>query len=205
MEIVPAIIAYSKEELADKLQAVQNYVDRVHVDIMDGIFVENKTIGGVEEIKNINTNLEFDVHLMVQKPNIEPWLETKASRFLIHAESDADIISLADKIHKANKRVALVFNPETECLTAQVRHVDAVQFMTVHPGNYGGEFIESVLSKIKAFHNKYPDVKIIVDGAMHHETAKLVKDAGASEIVIGDHIFNEGRNIKEAIEELKNL
>ncbi|OGN10358.1 MAG: hypothetical protein A3J46_01750 [Candidatus Yanofskybacteria bacterium RIFCSPHIGHO2_02_FULL_41_11] len=202
MEIVPAIIAYSKEELEDKLKAVQNYVDRVHIDIMDGIFVQNKTIDGIEELKNIDTKLDLDVHLMVKNPDIDSWLDTKASRFLIHVESGVDISSITDKVHKANKQVALVFNPETEPVMSP--NIDAVQFMAVHPGNYGGDFVMGVLDKIKAFHNKYPDVKIIVDGAMHLETAKLAVESGASVIVIGGHIFNEGRSIPEVLEEFKN-
>lgn len=208
IEVIPAIIAYSREELEQKIKLIEPYVDRVHLDIMDGVFVQNKTIDGIGELKNINTHLDFDVHLMVQRPQeiIDAWLNTKADRFLIHIESEGDITSLASRIHSANKQIGMVLSPETDIsrLEAILSSVDAVQFMTVHPGDYGGAFVESVLEKIKSFHNQYPDVKIIVDGAMHLETAKLAVAAGASTIVMGGHIFNEDRKISEALEEFKS-
>lgn len=209
MEVIPAIIAYSQEELEQKIKLVESQVDRVHLDIMDGVFVQNKTIDGIDELKNINTRLNFDVHLMVQSPQeiIDGWLATKVDRFLIHIESEGDITSLASRIHSANKQIGAVLNPETDIsrLKNILNSIDAVQFMMVHPGDYGGAFVESVLGKIKSFHNQYPDVKIVVDGAMHLETAKLAVTAGASTIVMGGHIFNEGRKVGETIKEFNDI
>ena len=75
--------------------------------------------------------------------------------------------------------------------------------MTVHPGNYGGEFVEGVVEKIVEFHKRYPAVKIAVDGSIHETTARLAVNAGAEILILGSHIFSEGRNVGEAITELK--
>src|SRR3989338_8038554 len=144
IEVIPAIIAHSQEELEQKIRQVENHVEKIHLDIMDGNFVSNTTVG-IEELEKIQTNLKVQVHLMTSKPE-----------------------EIVDKFF-------------------------FIQFMTVHPGNYGGEFVESVLGKISSFHSGHPNVKILVDGAMHIDTAYKVVQAGASTIIVGGYIFSEGR------------
>jgi len=207
IEIIPAIIAHTYEEFEQKVKAVEPFVDRVHLDIMDGVFVPDKTIHGVEEINRIETPLDFDVHLMVTRPqhSFDDWLQTKAQNFFVHAESNVDLISFIRQVETAGKSAGVVLNPGTDIneLAGVAHLLKSVQFMTVYPGQYGAEFVSGVIPKISAFHLKYPRVKIYVDGAMHLETAKLAVVAGASGIIMGGHIFSENRPVDESINELK--
>lgn len=210
-KITPAIIANSPEEFERMVKAVEGHVERVHLDIMDGIFVPNKTITGYRELANIRTDLKFDVHLMVNNPEDQMyfWYQTKADRFLIHAESQTDLRALMEQIRANNKVVGLVLNPKTpvEVISEFVDDVDVVQFMTVEPGQYGADFDEEVVSKIANFHAKYPSVPIAVDGGIHPENHNIagLKAAGASIFVLGSHIFSEGLDVGKAIEELRKI
>lgn len=210
-KIIPAIIANSAEELEKMIKLVEPYADRVHLDIMDGIFVPNKTISGYEEILKLETKLNFDVHLMVNNPEDQMyfWYQTKADRFLVHAESQTDLKELIDQIHSNNRMVGLVLNPQTpiEVISELIDDIDLVQFMTVEPGHYGAEFVGEVVSKIKDFHSKYPSVPVAVDGGIHPEKHNIdtLTAAGASIFVLGSHIFSEDRDVGKAIEEMKAI
>jgi len=209
IEIIPAILTDSSLKFKELLLKLEPYTTRVHVDVADGIFVPNKTITGYNEIKEIESAVKFDVHLMVVQPEIhlKEWLYTHADRFLIHIESEGDPSVLIDELHKNKRKVGLVLNPETspDKLEPFIKKVDLVQFMTVHPGFQGGEFVQEVIDKVRDFHKKYPKVLIAVDGAMHVETAKLAVDAGASIIIVGGHILFEHKSVQEAILELKEV
>ena len=129
------------------------------------------------------------------------------SEIIFHLEATSKPEDVIRTIKRGNKLAGLALNPDTtiEGHYSLLEKVDLVQFMTVHPGQYGAEFVEGVLEKISSFHSQYPNVKIIVDGAMHSETYRKVIAVGASGIVVGGHIFSEGRDIGEAINELKSL
>ena len=210
-KIIPAIIANSVEDLEKKLRIVEPYVDRVHLDIMDGDFVPNKTVAGYEEMSKLETKLNFDVHLMVNNPEnqIYFWYQTKADRFLIHVESQADLKGLIDQIHLNNRRAGLVLNPDTpaEVIQEFVDDIDFVQFMTVDPGQYGADFREEVVSKIGNFHAKYPSMPIGVDGGVNPQTAPKLLAAGVSVFVVGSYIFSSedvGKAITELQEAVRN-
>lgn len=206
INIIPSILAETSEEFEKLLRMVELYVDRVHLDIGDGDFVSTKTISGYEELIKMETKVNFDIHLMVSQPEDQMyfWYKTKADRFLIHAETDHGHRNLIDQIHLNDRKVGLVLNPETQIdkIAELVENIDFVQFMTVHPGNYGGDFVESVIDKILDFHGHYPNVPIMVDGAIHSQTARRVLAVGASILVVGTHILQEGNNVGNAIEEL---
>ncbi len=208
IEIIPAIIAQSYEDFEKKVKAVEPYVNRVHLDIMDGVFVDSKTISGVEELKKIDTPLGFGVHLMVQKPELilNEWLETKADLFFVHIESDVEINSFVNLVNLHGKQAGIVLNPESEIdrINGFAHMLSAVQFMTVNPGQYGAYFIDGVLTKISVFHSKYPHVKIYVDGGINPGTIKRAIEAGATAIVAGGYIFNHPDGPERAIEELKS-
>src|SRR3989338_10021837 len=132
IKIIPSILAKTPEEFEKMIRMVEPYVDRVQLDIADGDFVSTKTISGYEELKKIETKVEFDVHLMVSRPEDQMyfWYETKASRFLIHAETDHGHASLIDQIHFNGKKAGLVLNPETqiEKITELIDGIDFVIF-----------------------------------------------------------------------------
>jgi len=207
-EIVPAIIADSYEELETQIRAIEPFVSRAHIDIMDGIFVPHKTIDGPAEIERLETKLELEVHLMVQKPEnkIVRWLQTRADKFLAHAESTSQFRKVIDFVREADCSIFAVLNPETpyDVMKDYVDELDGVQFMTVHPGQHGAEFIADVLKKIEDFHFYYPDMPIEVDGAMNPKTIPQCAVAGTSIFAVGSYIW-DSKDVGEAINELQSI
>jgi len=190
----------------EKILAVEPYVDSVHLDIADGIFVPNVTILGFEEIGTVETSLAIGVHLMVSKPenHIVRWLKTPADRFVFHIEATQRPREIINAVRETDKLVGIALNPQTPIsrLEPLVDYIDFVHFMTVEPGFYGGKFLESVLDKVSEFHYFYPDKPIQVDGGVNLETAPKLIKAGANRLVVGSYIW-ESKDVKKAIEELK--
>jgi ribulose-phosphate 3-epimerase len=206
-EIIPSILVKNREELVEKILAVEPYVERVHLDIADGIFVPNITILGFEEAETIETDLKIGVHLMVSKPenHIVRWLKTPADEFVFHIEATQKAQEIIDTIKEADKLAGIAINPQTptDSIKPFIDFIDFVHFMTVEPGFYGGEFVESVLEKIADFHYFYPDKPIEVDGGVDPDTVPKLVQAGASILVVGSYIW-ESEDIGRAIEELKS-
>lgn len=207
MKIIPAILAKTSDEFENMVKKIEPYADLVHIDIADGEFVTNKTIDGIEELKKIDTKLDFEIHLMTRNPenSIDKWLDTKAIRYLIHQESAGETDNLIDAIKASGREAGLVLNPPTDFKTIEpyLDKVDLIQFMTVDPGFYGSPFLPEVLEKIRDFHDWHPDKIIQVDGGIHSSTIKLVSEAGVNSAILGSHIFSEGRDIGEVLNELR--
>lgn len=207
-EIIPAILAKTKEELLDKIIIVEPYVKRVHLDIADGIFVPNTTFDGYEEVEEIETSLKIGVHLMVSKPenHIVRWLKTPADKFIFHIEATGKPQMVVNAVREddGDRQVGVALNPATPVSAVEpiLELVDFVHFMTVEPGFYGGKFTASVLDKISDFHYFYPDKPIEVDGGVTPENAPRLIEAGAAILVVGSYIF-ENHDVKEAIQNLK--
>ncbi|MBI2669954.1 MAG: ribulose-phosphate 3-epimerase [Candidatus Yanofskybacteria bacterium] len=205
-EVIPSILVKTKEELLSKILAVETHVERIHLDIADGIFVPNMTMLGFEEVESLDTNLKIGVHLMVSKPenHIVRWLETPADKFIFHIEATNKAQEVIDAVKEADKTIGIAVNPQTPVnkIGPYIDQVDFVHFMTVEPGFYGGEFVESVVEKIKDFHFYYPDKPIEVDGGVTPETAPKLIEAGASMLVAGSYIW-ESKDIKAAIQKLQ--
>ncbi len=205
VEVIPAILAKTTEEFKDMIARVSPHTERVHIDVMDGTFTPEKTAVMPEDVQNFDPNLQFEIHLMSSLPmaHLTEWLATDADRICIHAEAE-DVQEALERIRSEGRSAGLAVNPKTE-LTA-IREflpmIDYIQFMTVHPGQYGGEFVLEVLEKIKQFHQEYRHI-IAVDGAIHEGTAEAVVAAGASRLILGSHIFSEGRDVGEAINQVK--
>ena len=206
VQIIPSILVKTKEELLEKISAVEQLVERVHLDIADGIFVPNMTIAGFSEIETIETTLKFRVHLMVSKPenHILRWLNTPADSFTFHIEATSQPIAVIEKLREAEKEIGLALNPRTPLSAIEpfINEIDFVHFMTVEPGFYGGEFLEEVLDKMSDFHYFYPDKPIVADGGVTPENAPKLAQAGANTLVAGSYIFKNG-NPAKALEELK--
>lgn len=181
----------------------------VHIDIADGEFVPNKTIGGIEELQKSETKLDFEVHLMVKNPEnmIDKWLGTRAKRFLVHQESTKEMDHLVSMIKAAGREAGGVLNPPTDFKTMEpyLEKLDLVQFMTVDPGFYGSPFLPEVLEKVRKFHDRYPEKPIQVDGGIHSDTIKIVAETGVGSAILGSHIFSEGRDVAEVIKELETI
>lgn len=217
VEIVPAIIAKNFEELERKIRQVEPYVKSVQIDIMDGIFVSNKTWNNPEELKNIKTNLEIEAHLMVEDVvgEAEKWLNSGVKRILAHWEAMTEdlrfkIYELRKKIQEKGIEFGIVLNLETPInvlsdFSSIINYqLLIIQLMSIAKiGAHGYPFSEEVIPKIKALREKYPDVKISVDGGINLENAKRVKEAGADILVVGSTIF-ESKDIGKIINGLKS-
>lgn len=206
-EIIPSILVKTKEEFLEKLVIVEPYVDRIHLDIADGIFVPNMTIEGVEEIETVETRLLIGIHLMVSKPenHIHRWLQTQAEKFIFHIEATQKPQEIINAVKEAEKSVGIALNPKTPIASIEplIDQIDFVHFMAVEPGFYGSKFEESIFDKISDFHYFYPDKPIEVDGAVTPETAPKLIEAGVTMLVVGSYIF-ENHDVAKAIEDLKN-
>ena len=205
-QIIPAILTDSSVKFKDLVLRLESYAKRIHVDIADGVFVPNKTIRGYEEIKDVENSVKFDVHLMVVKPQdiLKEWLHTYADRIIIHVESECNLGELISEIHQNKKQVGLALNPETDTSRIEpfVDKVDFFQFMTVHPGFQGGQFVQEVVNKVAMFRDKYKGIMIMCDGGITPVTTPGLVKAGASVLVSGSYII-KSPDIDQAIEELK--
>lgn len=208
IKIIPSILATTEEEFVELLRKVEPHVDRVHLDIGDGDFVSTKTISGYEELIKMETKVNFDVHLMISRPEDQMyfWYKTKADRFLIHAETDHGHRNLIEQIHLNGRQVGLVLNPETqvEKIAELIDDIDFIQFMTVYPGFYGSEFVESVVNKILDFHGQYPSMPIMVDGGVNLETASRLIAVGVTTLVVGSYVV-KSEDVGKTIEELRAI
>ncbi|GGM21030.1 ribulose-phosphate 3-epimerase [Paraliobacillus quinghaiensis] len=207
--ILSADFARLKEEI---LEVEQGGADYIHVDVMDGHFVPNITIGPlvVEAIRPI-TSLPLDVHLMIENPAdyIDAFAKAGADIISVHVEASVHLHRTIHAIKNAGVKAGVVINPATpaEMLYPILKDIDLVLFMTVNPGFGGQAFIADVLSKIKQV-DKWrqdfaPHVEFEVDGGINQTTAKLCTDAGVDVLVAGSAIFNE-KNRENAIQNIRN-
>jgi len=208
VEVIPTILVKTYEEFESLVRKVEPFVERVSLDISDGTIVPTLTIKGYTEIQQINTPLKFDIHLMVENPEvyIHEWLKTKVERIFFHSEARCDFFRIIDEIRASGKKIGIAVNPETDMSTVieYIDQIDYVQFMAVHPGYYGGTFLEDVIGKISGFHQEFPEVPIVVDGGVTPEIARRLIPVGATILNVGSYIFNS-ENIEEAIKQLKNI
>lgn len=211
MEVVPAIIAKTFQELEKKIKLVEPYVKWAQLDIMDGVFAPEKSWDNPEELKKISSNLNFEAHLMVSQPEkeIERWINSPIKRILIHLESTEHLLDIFQKIKAAGLEFGVVLNLQTPIsvlkeLSVKIEDLEVVQLMGISEiGYHGHPFDERVISKIFSLRVKYPNVKIAVDGGINSETAPKAAQVGADILVAGSAIFGSD-DAGKAIEELKN-
>lgn len=204
-EIIPAIIAQDKAELAHKLSLVEGLVSWAQIDVMDGTFVDPTTWRTPEDLNDIHAAIHLEAHLMISKPEetIDQWLASPVRRVLLHYESTthAQIKELIAKIKSAGKEAGIALKLQTPLfvLDELVSQVSVIQLMGIAEiGYYGHGFEVQVLDRVKALRDKYPDVTIEVDGGVTLENASALIQAGCHNLVVGSAIFNKG-DVKEAI------
>jgi len=203
-QIVPAILVKNFSDLKLQLKRVQNLFPLVQIDICDGKFVNNTTFKERLEINKLQLPCSLELHLMVRNPLLEmkKWEKVKnISRIYIHAEALGNnfekISSLANKY---GWQLGVALNPETKVskISKYLDEIDAVLFMTVHPGLQGQKLLMPVLKKIKTFTAKNKKVLVAVDGGISLENIKEVKKAGVSEFCIGGKLIM-AENIKKTL------
>lgn len=211
--ISPSILSADFANLERDVKLVQdNGADWIHVDVMDGHFVPNITIGVpvVKSLKKI-TDLPLDVHLMIDNPDkyVEPFANAGADILTFHYEaifSSKNILDLIKKIHSFGIKCGISIKPKTspEVLIPYLDIVDMVLVMTVEPGFGGQEFMSDCAEKIKFIKQVAPENLIIqVDGGINEKTGKICKEFGANSLVAGSYIYKSS-DIKRAIDSLKD-
>lgn len=206
VEIAPSILGGDHAALGESVAAIRAAgLKWVHVDVMDGHFVPNLTIGPahVKALKKI-TDVPLDVHLMIDNPEVQvPWyLEAGADSVTIHCEATDDAAALIDVIHAAGAKAGVSINPETDTsvLAGLVDKCDLVLMMSVHPGFGGQSFIESTPERITQVVElcKAADANPIieVDGGINAKTAPLVVARGADLLVAGSAVFKAADTVE---------
>ena len=215
IKISPSILSADLSKLGSEIQNLEKAkADLIHIDVMDGHFVPNITIGP-EVINKLRkyTSLPFDVHLMISPVHnfIKNFADAGADIITIHPEATNDLESSIKKIKSYNKKVGISLNPETplDKLNNVLDKIDLVLIMSVNPGFGGQKFIENTLNKIKKLRLKIDQLKlkveIEVDGGINFENSKSIIKAGADILVSGTTIFKSNKgNIRKNIEILKN-
>jgi ribulose-phosphate 3-epimerase len=210
--IAPSILACDFGRLFDEIQAVTDAgADWIHVDVMDGHFVPNITIGPqiVEAVRDA-TQLPLDVHLMIQQPerHIDSFIKAGATTIGVHAEACPHLHRTVAQIREAGARASVTINPGTpaNAIEAVLGDVDQVLVMTVNPGFGGQRFIPGTLAKVEALRGWIRDrglaVTLEVDGGISEDTIASAARAGANAFVAGTAIFG-APNYREAIAALR--
>jgi ribulose-phosphate 3-epimerase len=211
--VAPSILSADFAYLGDALKkAEEGKADWIHVDVMDGLFVPNLTIG-MPVVAGLRkyTKLPLDVHLMIVDPDryLEAFAKAGADHIIVHVEACPHLQRTLSFIRSLGKKAGVAINPGTspELIRYVLGDIDLVLAMTVNPGFGGQKFISNVLPKIRQIRSMFNDaglydVYISVDGGINCETGKLVVEAGANVLVAGNSVYGE-KDVTAAIAKLK--
>ena len=215
IQISPSILSADFSQLGNEIKRLEESgADMIHVDVMDGHFVPNLTIGPpvIKALRNY-TKIPFDVHLMISPVHkyIKDYADAGADIITIHPEATDNLIDSINLIKKFNKKVGVSLNPDTKLNIIEnvLDQIDLILIMSVFPGFGGQKFMPEVLEKIKNLKEKKDtknfDFDIEVDGGINFDNCKTVIEAGANILVSGTTVFRENNgNIKKNIESLKS-
>ncbi|HEX2172778.1 MAG TPA: ribulose-phosphate 3-epimerase [Dehalococcoidia bacterium] len=214
VKIAPSILSADFSRLGEQVrEAAEAGADYIHVDVMDGHFVPNLTIGPVvvEWIRQV-TDRPLDVHLMLAEPDryLEEFARAGADILTVHQEATPHLDRTVQAIHGLGKRAGVSLNPATpvELLADVVAEVDLVLIMTVNPGFGGQRFIERLVPKIARARRLIDEhgsrAELEVDGGIGIGTASAVVRAGADVLVAGSAIYNRDRSVAEALARLRD-
>ena len=215
IQISPSILSADFSQLGNEIKRLEEGgADLIHVDVMDGHFVPNLTIGPpvIKALKK-NCSIKFDVHLMISPVHkyIDAYADAGADIITIHPEATDDLSSSIKKIKDLGKKVGVSLNPETKVsiIKDHLGQIDLVLIMSVNPGFGGQKFMPEVLDKIKELKNiqkeQNIDFDIEIDGGINFENSKMAIEAGANILVSGTTIFKSNNgDIKKNIDLLKS-
>ena len=200
LKIAPSILAADFSKLAEEVKCVDSLgADYIHIDVMDGHFVPNITLGpGIVKCLRPHTELPFDVHLMIENPDqyIKDFKEAGADIITVHVEACRHLHRTLQLIKQYEMQCGVVLNPHTplEMFKHVLQEVDWILIMSVNPGFGGQTFIPDSLNKIATLNQWRQEQNlsyvIEVDGGVNEETARLCEEAGADVVVAGSAVFN---------------
>ncbi len=213
VKLAPSILAADFAYLGEKVAEVERAgADRIHVDVMDGHFVPNLSMGApiVQSLRRV-TRLPMEIHLMISDPDffLEEFVEAGADSFLVHWEGNANLHRTVQRIKSLGKRAGVAINPATPAAVLEeiIQDVEQVLVMTVNPGFGHQHFIPTTLQKIRRVRQMVEQIHsgcdVEVDGGIDAETAPLAVAAGANVLVAGTAIFGEREGVAASMERLR--
>ncbi len=213
VKLAPSILAADFARLGEQVaEAEQAGADRIHVDVMDGHFVPNLSMGApiVQSLRRA-TRLRLETHLMISDPDffLDEFAEAGSDPILVHWEGNDNLHRTVQRIKALGKRVGVVINPATPAAVLEeiLQDVDQVLVMTVNPGFGQQHFLPTTLPKIRRvrqmIEQSKPGCDLEVDGGINATTAPLVVDAGANVLVAGSAVFGDGEGVAAAMKRLR--
>jgi len=213
VKLAPSILAADFVRLGDQVaEAERAGADRIHVDVMDGHFVPNISMGTpiISSLRKV-TRLPLEAHLMISDPDffVEEFAQAGTDSFMVHWEGNNDLARTVQRIKALGKRVGVAINPATPAAVLEeiIQDLDQVLVMTVSPGFGHQHFLHTTLPKIgrarRMIDRIKPGCDLEVDGGVDVATAPLAVAAGANVLVAGSAIFNDGEGVADAMKRLR--
>jgi len=193
VKIVPVINVKTRQDFEKRLHQLKKFNGLIQIDVADGQFTDWKNLQDISEIKRLKIKKDFELHLMIKKPelSLKDWLSLKPKRVFIQHEAinDSKLILRLCKEYKVE--LGLAFKPYTdlEVLKELVGEIKSVLLLGVEPGPSGQKFRYHVLDRIKELKKKYPKLILQLDGGVNEEVAQMAKEANVDELAMGSYIF----------------
>jgi ribulose-phosphate 3-epimerase len=209
MKLIPTINEESFEEIKRKIEIITPFTDWIQIDVCNNTFAPRMTWNNPQDLLTIDTNLNIEVHLMIENPEnvLDEWYKIpQVKRMIIHYEATDNVEKNIEIAQKYGKELGLAIGPETswELLTKYFDRINFIQLLAVNPGLAGQEFNLRILDKIKTLKENKNNVIIEIDGGVNLNVAKLVKEAGANIINSSSFIF-KNPDIPNIIKQLKEV